>query len=566
MTAPGRPGPLPGSTLGAARAVADLSPRRLLPAAAAGAASAACGVGLLATSAWLITRAALRPPVLSLSIAIGLVQAFALGRGVTRYLQRLCVHDVALGVLGRLRLRLFDTLEPLVPGGLGPGGTGQALSAVVSDTEQVAAGLARTLTATVDVAGAAVLGTAVTVLVDPGAGAVLGAGAAAVIGVALGMGRLGRSHAEAEAEGRAALARTVVETTRTAPELVAFGRHDLVDERLDAVARQARRAAVRGALVAGAGRALVGWTAGAALVAVVVAGLMAHDGGHLSGVALAVVAFVALAVLEQCSALAPALADGGGGAARRLAAVTALAPPVREPVRDGAGRALPPCGVELARATVTAGEHTILDAADLVVAPGRRVAVTGPSGAGKSTVLHTLLHFVECRDGTARLGGVDVRTMTRASIAGHVGWVGETTHVFADSVTANLRLARPDAGEADCRRALKTVGLGPWLAGLPDGLLTVLGAGGRPMSAGERQRLGLARALLGGGSVLLLDEPAAHIDAPSAAPLLRAVTGARPGGTVVLVSHDPAATLPVDTVVHVDAGHVTVVGGPPPAP
>ncbi|HTX63440.1 MAG TPA: hypothetical protein VMD28_07350, partial [Acidimicrobiales bacterium] len=120
--------------------------------------AAACGVGLLATSGWLITRASERPPIFALSIAIGAVQAFALGRGVARYLQRLAVHRLALGVLGDQRVALFDALEPKVPGGIPSGGA--VLSAFVADADAVAEGLARRTTASVDVVASVALGTA----------------------------------------------------------------------------------------------------------------------------------------------------------------------------------------------------------------------------------------------------------------------------------------------------------------------------------------------------------------------------------------------------------------------
>ena len=121
--------------------VARLSPRRLAGVAGSGSLSAACGIGLMATSGWLITRASQRPPVLSLSIAIGAVQAFSLAKGIARYLERISAHGASLEVLGRLRLQLFDVLVPLVPGGLGKNSSGEVLTGFVSDTELVAEGL-----------------------------------------------------------------------------------------------------------------------------------------------------------------------------------------------------------------------------------------------------------------------------------------------------------------------------------------------------------------------------------------------------------------------------------------
>ncbi len=216
-----------------------------MPAIATGASSAACGVGLLATSGWLIARASTRPPVFVLSIAIGMVQAFALGRGVLRYLQRLAVHDVSLEMLGRLRLHLFDVLEPRVPGALDRDGRGGVLSGFVADADLVAGGFARKVTAGVDVAASVVLGGAVAALVEPLVGVVLVAGSLAVVGVALLVARFGEDATGEEAALRAELAGAVVETVRSAPELVAFGREDLVAQRLDDVHRRSVDVALR---------------------------------------------------------------------------------------------------------------------------------------------------------------------------------------------------------------------------------------------------------------------------------------------------------------------------------
>ncbi len=195
-------------------------------------------------------------------------------------------------------------------------------------------------------------------------------------------------------------------------------------------------------------------------------------------------------------------------------------------------------------------------AGSLVAAPGRRVALTGPTGSGKSSVLHVLLHLLEISRGSATLGGVEVREMTHAGLARHAAWLADDTHVFAASLSDNLRLARPDAGDAECAEALERVGLGPWCRSLPGGLRTLLGAGGRALSAGERQRLGMARALLSGAGLLLLDEPTAHID-PAAAPrLLSELLGVAGARAVLVVDHGPWPAGEVDAVVMLDGGRV----------
>jgi len=198
----------------------------------------------------------------------------------------------------------------------------------------------------------------------------------------------------------------------------------------------------------------------------------------------------------------------------------------------------------------------ILSDVSLIVRPGRRVALAGPSGAGKSTALHVLLHFIDPSAGSATVGGVDVRRMTRAGLARHVAWLDEETHLFAAPLSDNLRLARPAATDAECSDALERVGLGAWYRSLPGGLETPLGAGGRPTSAGERQRLGMARAVLAGAELLLLDEPTAHLDPWSSASTLAELLGAAGSRAVLLVSHEPAAAAQADVVVTLEAGRV----------
>ena len=223
----------------------DLSVRKLVPAAASGALAACCEIGLLATSGWLITRTSERPPVFALSIAIGMVQAFALGKGIARYLQRIRVHDASLSLLGNLRPHLYDTLEPLVPGGLKGYASGDVLYGFVSDTELIAEGFAKVMSAAVDITASIIIGAVVACLVEPGLGAVLLAAALGVVVLAFALARVGRTAAANEATARAALAGMVIDTMRSARELVAYGREDLVFQRLEEVRRRSSAAASR---------------------------------------------------------------------------------------------------------------------------------------------------------------------------------------------------------------------------------------------------------------------------------------------------------------------------------
>jgi thiol reductant ABC exporter CydC subunit len=539
-----------------------LPKRPLAEAAAWGVLSTGAGLGLMATSGWLIARASQRPPIFELSIAIGAVQAFALGRGLTRYCSRLAVHGVSLATLARLRVWLYDRVEPLVPNGLPQRGTGAVLTGFVADTERVTRALAGQVAATVDLTASIVLGAAIAAVLAPGAGVVLLGGALVMVAVALCTARMGRGGARDAAATRARLADSVVDIVRSAPELLMYGREDLVEQELDRAHQKARSAALRQAMATGFGRGSAALLAGAGVVAVVCTGLGAHRTGTLSGVDLTAITLVALAVFDQLLGLPTTLAAMGSGdaAARRLGDLARLEPAVREPVVDHS----PPtgahdaalAGVRVMPPRADPDARPILDDVSIRVQPGERVALVGASGSGKTSALQTLLHLLEASSGVTSIGGVDVREMTRVGIAQHLSWLDAETHVFTATLADNLRLGSPHASDRDCEKVLDRVGLSDWYRSLPHGLGTVVGAGGRPVSAGERQRLGMARALISGACVVLLDEPTSHIDSASSATILAELVGAAGSRSVLVVSHDQDIAAHVDRVVSLDAGRV----------
>jgi ABC-type transport system involved in cytochrome bd biosynthesis fused ATPase/permease subunit len=298
-----------------------------------------------------------------------------------------------------------------------------------------------------------------------------------------------------------------------------------------------------------------------------VAGLAAHAEGSLDGVMLAVLAFVAMATLDQVAALPAALAGitAGDAAAQGLAELEGMVAPAPEPAFDRSPAA---AAVTAALAEVTVqrpgGEAPILDGVTLEAEPGTRIAIVGPSGSGKTTLLHTLLHFIEPTVGSATLDRIDVRAMTRSGLARHVGWLPEETHLFAASLRDNLRLACPSAADDDCIAALDRVGLSPWYGSLPDGLDTRLGAGARPLSAGERQRIGLARLMLSQASVLLLDEPTSHLDPASSPSALAALLGNSGRRAVLVVGHESDGAGPVDRIIQLETGRLVDPESRPP--
>jgi len=198
----------------------------------------------------------------------------------------------------------------------------------------------------------------------------------------------------------------------------------------------------------------------------------------------------------------------------------------------------------------------------LTIPAGARVAIVGPTGAGKSTIVGLLLRFLEPDDGTIRVGSSDLAALDAADWRSTVAWVPQSPHLFHGTVADNLRLARPDANDADLHAAVTLAALGDVIDDLPAGLETPIGEGGFRLSGGERQRLAIARALLRDASVVVLDEPTAHLDPEVEIGVDAAIGGLAGSRTVIVISHRPRLARSSDLVAVIDGGRLAELGRP----
>jgi len=538
------------SSLQAVLRAAPPARRRFTASVALSAGAVLSAIGLMTVSGALISHAALRPPVLALTVAIVCVRALALSRAVLRYLERLVSHDLAFRSLAALRVRFFRAVAPLVPGTRLA--RGDLLSRFVADVDRLQdlylRALSPPLVAFVT-AAAAVIAAGV---ILPAAGLVVAAMLVlGGIGLPLLTGALARAAGRRQAGAQAALSTEVVELAEGASELVAFGcGPERVRRLADADARLAglaRRDAVAGAVATGLGAVL----SGGAAIAVLVVAIPSVDGGALDGILLAAVTLMAMAAFEAVAPL-PAAAQslsGCAAAASRLEEVERMAPPVAAPA---APSAVPAAGALVAEGVSVRYEDDgpwVLRRVDLRVEPGARVALVGPSGVGKTTLADLLVRFRDPDEGRVTLGGVDLRDLDPEDVRRVVRLSGQDAHVFATTLRENLRLANPDAGDDRLVDVLRDVGLDGWLAELPDGLGTMLGEGGATVSGGQRQRIGVARALLADGRFLILDEPTAHLDQASAAAFLADLDRIAGDRGVLVITHERALPAPFDTIV-----------------
>jgi len=536
-TAGGRPSSAAATGSPAAEEAARSVRLRLWSGTLLGVLAAASGVALTATAGWLIARAAEHPPVLMLMVAIVGVRLFGVSRPVLRYAERLVSHDAALRMLADRRARVYDALVPLVPGRLGRE-RGDVLTSVVDDVDAVVDQRLRVRGPLLTFAMVGGLAVALTATMLPDAAVVLAAMAVVGGGLAFLAARTGAARAErVHVEARARLGTRVVQTLQGAADLRLWQAEANASRLVLEESRALTSAQERSARAVATGRLVSLLCAGAAVVLVARVGLPALERGEISGPMLALLVLLPLALLEVLTPVADAavLSVRSAAADRRLDALLAQAPAVSDPHWPQPRPA--DTTVELLGVSAGWDSAPVLEDVDLRLSPGTRVGVVGPSGSGKSTLAAVLLRFLDPLAGLVRLGGVALPDLSLDDVRRTLVLVDDDPHVFASTLRENLRLARPDADDRDLRDALERVRLGPWLAGLPEGLDTSLGEGAAQVSGGERARIGLARAVLADPAVLVLDEPTAHLDADTARSVAGDLLDAGAGRTVVWITH-----------------------------
>ena len=299
------------------------------------------------------------------------------------------------------------------------------------------------------------------------------------------------------------------------------------------------------------------------MAATALLGARAVADGRLDGVLMAVVVLTPLAAFEAVLGLPLAVQyrQRVHKSAERVYEVLDAPDPVREPERPCQAPASPfPLVLKGLVARHQGQDRDALAGFDLTLERGRRIAFVGPSGAGKTTLAQVLLRFLDADAGTYTLGGVDAYALDSDDVRRQVGLCAQDAHLFDSSVRENLLLARKDASEEELRDVLGRAQLLDWADGLPDGLDTLIGEHGARLSGGQRQRLALARALLADFPVLVLDEPAEHLDLPTADALTTDLLAATEGSTTLLITHRLAGLEAVDEVIVLAEGRVVQRG------
>ena len=538
--------------------------RRLAQASVLGAGAIAASIALMGTSAWLISRAAQHPTEASLTLAIVGVQFFGLSRGFLRYGERLVGHDAALRSLADLRVRVYERLEALAPTGLPGFRRGDLVARVVDDVDSLQDVVLRVIQPFV----AAALVGSVTVAALwwflPQAGLVLLlALAVSATAVPWLTGRLARRAESRQATVRGELNAGVIDLIEGAPELVVMGATDDQLARIGASDGALRSIARHGAGTAGIGLGLTTALAGLASWGALTFGVHATHAGSLNGALLATLALVPLAAFELVSPLpvATQALQRSRVAAGRVFATMDARPAVVDPDAPAAiGDGPHTLVLRDVWATYPGAGRAALRGVDLDLRPGRRVALVGPSGAGKSTLADVLVRFLAADAGEATLDGTPLERMAADDVRQVVGLVEQRAHLFDTTLAENLRVGRRAATDTELTDVLVRVGLGDWLAGLPKGLATEVGAEGARLSGGQRQRVAVARALLADFPILVLDEPTEHLDPAAADALTADLLALTEDRSTLFISHRLLGLERVDEIVVLDAGQIVERG------
>lgn len=515
-----------------------------------GVAGALSALGLAALSAWLITRAWQMPPVLYLSVAVTAVRALGISRGVFRYLERLATHDMALRAMAHARTRVYRVLSQGTPGFTVGLRQSELMARTADDVDEIGNALVRGL---IPMAVGAVTSVAAVLIM-----AMVSVSAAAVLAVALlvsgvlapWLAARGSSRRVADAaRSREDVAEATSSLLWHGPELAVAGARDRVLRAVSTADHRIERAEDAGMRWQAAAQAVTPIAMGVSVLAAAIIGVQLASGlsGSLldvstgDGITPMLLGVLLLLPLSSFETTAPLVEAGvawesGRQAARRVMALVdgarAGGAAADDPVIGGGSRTL------TATDLVWGWDRPLGEPLGLTAAPGSRQVIVGPSGVGKSTLLMTLAGLLPPLAGTVTCDGVDLRSS--------VCYFPDDAHVFSTTVRENLRVARGDVSDLEIGVALKRVGLGEWLDGLPAGLDEKLTGGAGALSGGQRRRLLLARALLHPAPVVLLDEPTEHLDAVDARRLMALICGDLFGDrTVVAVTHQDVAAVDV---------------------
>jgi len=487
------------------------------------------------------------------------IRGLTMARIVSRYFEKLVGHDVTLRIARDARVWFFRRALPLAPARLGSTRTGELLARLLGDIAEVDGLFVRALGPLCALAALSLVAIGSAWLILPQAAALLAA-MAVLVGVGVPwLGVRGRAREERDrAAHRTQLRNLSFEGIEGAADLAALDALDHWQGRVEVAARQLRARDRRRRWRLLAGTTLHGVVTGGGLLAMLALALSSHEQGRVDAPMAAGLVFLTVAMIELWAGLGLAwqALQSGQVSVSRLQAIVDQPPMVNEPASP---RPLPTAAAAVCWEGVSFawkdGGRSVLDGVDLLLQPGRRIAIRGDSGSGKTTLSSLLLRLHDPSSGRITHGGTDIRHYAQDDWHRQLAWLPQHAPVFAGSVSDNLRLGDPHAGDARLWAVLERVRLGDWARAV-GGLQGWVGENGATLSAGQARRLALARALLREAPILVLDEPTEGLDVDAARALLADLPALLEGRSLLVITHDPLPAGVVDQVYRLQGGRL----------
>lgn len=523
----------------------------------------ASNMALLGMAAYLIAAAALAPLLITLILPMYIVRFMSVSRAVSRYAERLVAHNATFRLLAQLRTWVYSRLEPLAPAHLLMYRSGDVLTRLISDIEELQNVYLRVISPIIVAIAIGLLTFYLFAIFSSLlAWVALAFLVAAGFGVPLLAALLARDLGKRQLAIRAEMNAQLVDGIQGMQDLLVYGMADeqlrkiaTLDDRLGQVQR-------RMALITGLQQMMNDVLMNLALWTLLILAIPLVTMKFINGVYLGFLALVILASFEAVQPLAQAFQFLGHSlaAGERLFKLADADPPVTEavsplpaPSRSSTGHTLEFDHVHF---TYHSDEGEVLSEICFSVYPGSRIAIVGSSGAGKSTLVRLALRFWDPTSGTVRLDGQDMRQYALSDLRNLIGVVAQDTYLFNDTLRGNLLLARQDASNSDIEQVLEQAQLTEFVRQLPRGLETWIGEQGLRLSGGERQRLAIARTLLKNAPLLVLDEATANLDSLTERSLLAALAVLMQGRTTLLITHRLIALERMDEILVLDQGKI----------
>lgn len=534
-------------------------------------------IGLMATSSYLLARAALHPPVLDLMVTIVGVRFFGIARAVFRYLERLASHDLTFRVLSRLRVLVYQRIEPLAPAHLIDFRSGDLLSRIIGDVEVQQNLFLRVLAPPM-----------VAVLVLIGYGGFLagfdqrlsflltGLFLTAGVIIPLLIRALSRGAGSQRVRAKASLHTLILDLLQGMPEMLMFGQSEAILQKVQGAQKELSQADRKLAKASGLSHALMGVTMNLGMWTVLVLGIVLVEKGQLNGLYLGM---LALGVLSSFEAVVPLPAslqhlEEDEASGKRLRVLK------EEDVDQGKEKEygvdsqvsegerfeevlLPgELGIEFREVSFRYNreEAWALEKVSLSIPYQKKIAIVGRSGAGKSSLVNLLLRFWDCESGEIRLGGFNLKNLDPELVRTQIGVVTQRTHLFHATVRENLLLAKPEATDEELFEATRRAKIHDVILSLPQGYDSLIGEEGMKLSGGQQQRLAIARVLLKNAPILILDEATNGLDPVTERNVLEEIDTLMQGRTTLVISHHLEAVKDMDEILVLDQGRVVERG------